>query len=143
MRIISSSGTRPLRQRVLRPGQPLEASVYPGDDDEGTWHFGAYLDGECVGIGSLYSEPRPGTPPPGFRIRGMATAPEIRGRGIGTAVLAAMLRHVAGRGGGEVWCNARSPAIGFYERAGFTVVSEPFDIPGIGPHVVMQRLVQG
>ena len=29
------------------------------------------------------------------------------------------------------------PAAGFYERMGFTTVTEPYDKPGIGPHVGM------
>lgn len=141
VRTIPPSGTWPLRGEVLRPGQAPEASVYPGDDEPGTWHFGAFRDGECVAIASLYTQARPGEPPPAFRIRGMATAPGARGRGAGTAVLWAALDHVASLGGGTVWCNARTPATGFYRRAGFEIVSPPFDIPGIGPHVVMHKIV--
>jgi predicted GNAT family N-acyltransferase len=37
-----------------------------------------------------------------------------------------------------VWCNARVRARSLYERAGFTVVSEEFDVPEIGPHLVME-----
>ena len=69
----------------------------------------------------------------------MATEPDVRGSGFGTALLAACLEHVAASGGRELWCNARLGAVGFYRRAGFEVVSEEFDIAGIGPHVVMAR----
>ena len=48
---------------------------------------------------------------------------------------------VAESGGAELWCNARLPAVGFYRRGGFEVVSDEFDVPGIGPHVVMARAV--
>jgi len=70
----------------------------------------------------------------------MATAPEARGHGFGTALLSACVEHAASAGG-EVWCNARRTAIGFYLNGGFTVVGEPFDIAGIGAHVVMVRPV--
>ena len=40
------------------------------------------------------------------------------------------------------WCNARVEAIGFYAKAGWTVESEPFEIPTVGPHVKMLRLPQ-
>ena len=73
----------------------------------------------------------------GWQVRAMAVAPGQRGRGVGRAVLDALLAHVDAAGGGTVWCNARVPAQAFYERAGFTVVGEPFDLPAIGPHVVM------
>ena len=47
------------------------------------------------------------------------------------------LARVAARGGDLVWCDARATAAGFYERMGFTVVTDEFDKPGIGPHVGM------
>jgi predicted GNAT family N-acyltransferase len=71
----------------------------------------------------------------------MATAPEVRGRGFGAALLAASVSHVAGQGGGELWCNARLAAVGFYAARGFEVVSDEFDVPDIGPHVVMATTV--
>ncbi len=134
---------RSLRQIVLRPGQPETASIFPGDDDEETVHFGAYRGETLVGIASLYREPRSGADPeiPGWRLRGMATSPDRRGVGIGRAILEACTRHVAEAGGGELWCNARTTAMGFYARAGFEVVSEEFEVEGIGPHVVMRRLI--
>ena len=49
---------------------------------------------------------------------------------------------MAARGGDLVWCYARTTASGFYERMGFTVVTEPFDKPGIGPHVGMVKDLQ-
>jgi ribosomal protein S18 acetylase RimI-like enzyme len=106
-------------------------------------HFAAY-DGEwLVGIASLYREDRPraGTPHVGWRLRGMASIPEARRRGVGRRLLDACVEHVANAGGGELWCNARTPAAGFYAKAGFEVISEPFEIPGIGPHVVMRRFI--
>jgi len=48
---------------------------------------------------------------------------------------------VSSRGGGLLWCNARVPAVAFYERAGFEVRGEPWDEPHIGPHVAMLRRV--
>lgn len=90
-------------------------------------------------MASVYREDRPGGPAGGWRLRGMATAADVRGTGFGAALLAACIEHVAASGGGELWCNARQVAIGFYRRAGFEVVSDEFDIPRIGPHVVMAR----
>ncbi|MDQ4090113.1 MAG: GNAT family N-acetyltransferase, partial [Actinomycetota bacterium] len=61
----------------------------------------------------------------------------------GAALLAGCVEHVAGAGGSELWCNARMAAVGFYRRAGFEVVSEEFDVPGIGAHVVMTKPMPG
>ena len=92
-----------------------------------------------MGIASLYRESRPGGPPGGWRLRGMATDADVRGAGFGAALVAACIEHVAAAAGAELWCNARMAAVGFYERAGFRVVSDEFQVPGIGPHVVMAR----
>lgn len=140
VRAVAATETRPLRHLVLRPGQPAESTVYPGDDDPDTRHFAAFLDGHLVGIASLYREARAGADiVPGWRLRGMATSGEARGKGVGRALLDACLGHVAGEGGGEVWCNARAEALGFYAAAGFDVGGDEFDIPDIGPHRVMRR----
>lgn len=140
VRPVPATETRPLRHLVLRPGQPAESTIYRGDDDPDTRHYAAFVGGHLVGIASLYREPRPGADTvPGWRLRGMATSGDARGRGVGRALLAACLEHVAARGGGEVWCNARAEALGFYAAAGFEVLGDEFDIPGIGPHRVMRR----
>ena len=75
-----------------------------------------------------------------WRVRGMATAPHARGRGAGTLVLEALLRHATTRGARRIWCNARTPARSLYERAGLRVVSDAFEIPDIGPHFVMELI---
>jgi predicted GNAT family N-acyltransferase len=143
VRPIPAAATHPIRMEILRPGQPPESVVYPGDDDPDTVHFGAISKGDdLVGIASLYAEPRAdGGPSPGWRLRGMATAAGVRGRGVGRALVDACVAHVAANGGGELWCNARVPALGFYAGAGFEVVSDEFEIEGIGAHVVMRTFV--
>jgi predicted GNAT family N-acyltransferase len=141
IRAVAPDEVRPLRLRVLRPNQTWAETVYPGDDLPETVHLAAFDGDRLVGIGSLYREDRDGGPDGGWRLRGMATEPDVRGGGFGAAVLAACVDHAGTAGGVEVWCNAREAAIGFYRRAGFVVVSEPFDVPGIGSHVVMARPV--
>ncbi len=135
---ITAEETRPLRHLVLRPTQPAEATEYPGDHDPDTRHFGAFDGGRLVGIASLYRESRVGGPADGWRLRGMATAVDSRGRGAGRALLSACRRHVDSGGGGELWCNARMAAHGFYAAAGFKAVGPQFDIDDIGAHVVMR-----
>ena len=38
-----------------------------------------------------------------------------------------------------LWCNARVPAMGFYQKLAWQVVSDEFHIPTAGPHVKMVR----
>lgn len=142
VRPITGAQTRPLRQRVLRPDQPASASIYPDDGGVNTLHLGAFVDGELVGVASLFREPPPGSDgPKAWRLRGMATAPEVRGQGHGGALLEACIRHVAKKGGTTLWCNGRVTVAGFYQRYGFELCGEPFELPGIGPHYLMRRAV--
>jgi GNAT superfamily N-acetyltransferase len=74
------------------------------------------------------------------QLRGMATAPAHARRGIGTAVLRFVEELVATDWRLPLaWCNARTSAVGFYEHAGWQVVSDEFDVPDVGPHVKMTR----
>lgn len=140
LRPIPAAETRPLRQRVLRPHQPPEALVYPGDDAAETLHLGAYIGGEQVGVASLFCEAPPGEDEPdSWRLRGMAVTPGAQGGGHGRALLEACLAHAKAQGGARVWCNARTTASGFYLRLGFVVVGDAFELPGIGPHHLMSR----
>lgn len=140
IRRVTAEEVRPLRHTVLRPGQTFEETVYPGDD--AGLHLGAFDGDRLVGIASLYEEDRVRGRAGGWRLRGMATDAGVRGTGFGAALLAGCAEEVRAAGGTELWCNARMAAVGFYRRAGFEVVSEEFDVPGIGPHVVMTRPVQ-
>jgi ribosomal protein S18 acetylase RimI-like enzyme len=71
-------------------------------------------------------------------VRGMATDAPARGGGAGTAVLEALLDHATAQGASRVWASVRTPARSLYERAGFRVISEEFELPDIGPHVLME-----
>jgi GNAT superfamily N-acetyltransferase len=126
---------RPLRQAVLRPAQPPQASVYPGDDDSLTLHTGIFLGNDVVACGSLFAED-------GWRIRGMATLEEHRGKGLGRQVLAALVGGASERGGGRVWCNVRTTSQGFYEANGFVGEGEVFPMEDLGPHRLMIRHVE-
>jgi GNAT superfamily N-acetyltransferase len=132
IRPISLEQTRRLRQAVLRPHQTL-AEVAAAEAAD-AFAVGAFDADELVAVGLV----APDGDPRSWRVRGMATAAHARGRGAGTAVLAALLRHADAAGAVRVWCNARTPARSLYERAGLRVVSDQFDLPEIGPHFRME-----
>ncbi len=137
-RRIEADETIPLRSSVLRPGRPSAECEFPGDDDAATFHAGTFVGGRLVSIASLYIEPREEDPPTAWRLRGMATDPDFRGSGAGRSALDACLAHARTNGATIAWCNARIGAVGFYERQGWRVVSDEFEIPTVGPHVVME-----
>jgi len=85
-------------------------------------------DGAALAVGTVILEA------PGWRVRGMATAPAVRGRGLGALVLAALIDHARAQGAELIWCAARPRAVPLYERAGFVPEGEQYDVPDLGPH---------
>jgi predicted GNAT family N-acyltransferase len=131
----------PLRQRVLRPHQSVSEVGFDGDA-AGT-HFAAFdASSAIVGVVSLIGEPPDERGTPSWRLRGMATEPALQRQGVGRALMSGLLDFVARSGGGALWCNARLPAVGFYELFGFVQTGEVFEEPNIGPHVRMARVVE-
>jgi GNAT superfamily N-acetyltransferase len=128
-----------LRQAVLRPHQRPDEVRFPDDDGPATAHFCARDDdGQVVGVVSLMKQCPPWqTGLDAWQLRGMATASEWRGMGVGRALVGAVFDHVAAGGGGLLWCNARLAAVGFYERAGMVTTGDIWQEPVIGPHIVM------
>ena len=137
VRQVDPADTAELRRQVLRGGRPV---ALPGDDDPTAVHVGAYDGDLLVATGNVRREPAPWAPGvPAWRLRGMATDDGRRGEGIGALVLDALVDHCRQQGGGELWCHARTGAVTFYTRAGFTTVGEEWVDPEIGPHVRMRR----
>jgi len=132
LRSIPLADTRELRRDVLRPYMTVEelAAHEPSE----AVAFGAFADDDLVAVGLVGPEGEPGD----WRIRGMATKPEARGRGAGTRVLQALVQHAVDHGATRLWCNARTPALSLYQRAGFRATSEEFETPRIGPHYRME-----
>jgi predicted GNAT family N-acyltransferase len=129
-----------LRHAVLRPGLPVETAHFDGDDEPATRHFGAFLagDGEPVGCLSLVQRPFEGEP--AWQLRGMATRADRARTGIGRALLEYAVRALQEEHGTMLlWCNARTTAAPFYQRLGWTIVSDIFEISTVGPHVRMVR----
>lgn len=80
--------------------------------------------GRVIGTGRLLADGRVGR---------MAVSAGWRGRGIGRALLDALLACARARGLATVELHAQTPAIGFYERAGFIAEGPEFDEAGM-PH---------
>ncbi|MCW2961781.1 MAG: family N-acetyltransferase [Thermoleophilia bacterium] len=139
-RPIDATATYDLRHRVLRPDAPMEDVQFDGDELATTHHMGAFRGDALIAIATVYREARPDSDGDDeWRLRGMAAEPAARGTGAGRAALDAIEAHARAEGGRLLWCNARTPAIGFYERAGWIVLGEEFEIPSAGPHYVMEK----
>ena len=122
-----------LRHRVLRAGRPRSSAIWSGDDDPESRHWTVLWAGDVVGVATVLARDEPTRPTHRWQLRGMATAPDVRGMGFGKALLSRVVEDV----GEPMWCNARASAKAFYEANGWHTEDEPFDIPRIGPHYRM------
>jgi hypothetical protein len=48
-------------------------------------------------------------------------------------------RIAAEKGMGLLWANVRKGAVEFYQKCGWGIVSEEFEVPTAGPHFKMSR----
>jgi GNAT superfamily N-acetyltransferase len=129
-----------LRRLILRPHQSVSECSHQSDHANDTLHVGATVAGHLASIATIVREPfGPDPSNADWRVRGMATLPEAHGLGLGGMVLRPCIEHAEKRGARLIWCNARSPAVGFYKKFGFVIRGGEFRLPNIGPHYVMVR----
>ncbi len=134
--LLEAKDCLPLRQEVLRPGLPPEESVYPQDADERSTHYGVRQRKKTLGVISMLHDPRGDIGSEMWRIRGMAVLPDHQRQGHGSTLLKTIQAIVTKRGGG-LWANVRTGVADYYAQHGFQAEGEEFELPGIGPHVVM------
>ena len=108
----------PIRHKVLWPDKPFEFVKVDGDE-EGI-HFGLYEDSKLVTVISLFAEGK------NLRFRKFATLRKYQNRGLGKLMILKVIDYAQENNFERLWCDARTDALNFYERAGFQKISEPF-----------------
>ncbi len=140
---IDAKDTYNIRHEILRPDGNIEDCQFPGDNDELSFHLGAYIDDKLVSVASFYMDNHPTIDADyQFRLRGMATLQEHSGQGMSSALLRTAFPLIKKNHVNTLWCNARLSAAGFYEKVGFETIGEEFDIEGIGPHILMIKKLE-
>ena len=136
VRIISAQETRPLRHLVLWPHiEKTEDCVIDIDNREDAIHIGAFENDQLISVCSLFelSSQRINQAKQ-YRLRAMATHPNFRGMNAGKRVVQFALELTRNKGFDVLWCDARQVALGFYEKMGFTLIDEWYEVPKIGLH---------
>ena len=125
---------RALRYEILRKplGMPASGAVFPGDEDQTTLHILAFFESDFIGCTTLMIGDSNA-----IQLRGMAVANHWQRSGVGQMIVSTA-KSIAIEKSKSLWCNARFPAIGFYERQGWTRSGDYFDIPLVGAHIVMK-----
>jgi GNAT superfamily N-acetyltransferase len=126
-----------LRHQVLRQGLPREEAIFDGDRKPDALHVGAFDGDRLVGCVTLHASRW--EEQPAWQLRGMAVASGYQKSGVGRALLKSVDDYIVEQPAQLLWCNARLPAAPFYQKHGWKIVSEVFEIPTAGPHVRMVK----
>jgi GNAT superfamily N-acetyltransferase len=130
-----------LRWTILRAGLARETANFDGDLEPATLHFAGCAGGEVIACASFMR--REFENQPAWQLRGMAVRGDHQGGGIGSKLLDFAEGFIGRENHSNLlWCNARVPAARFYQRRGWKIVSEPFDVPTAGPHVRMMKMMK-
>ena len=135
---ITATETYPVRHIVLRAGKPIESCQFQGDELETTNHFGYYINNQIIGVISIFEiNNKQFLVQKSFQIRGMAVLPSFQKQGIGEALVNEAEKFCTTQKADLIWFNARSTAVGFYQKMGYEIVGSEFEINEVGPHFLM------
>ena len=131
-----------IRHTVLKEGQPIEACYFEGDLDEGTKHFGAFLNNKLVGVVTMMLKNTNNYKVhPVYRLTGLSILPENQHKNIGKRLLHFAEENISRKGSVMIWCFARDYAVNFYKKNGYRLNVQQVVIPYIGSHRIMFKFV--
>ena len=111
-----------IRKKVFVVEQSVPEEIEIDAHDPVAQHVLAYVDGHAVGTGRVTGDGRIGR---------MAVLAEYRGRGVGRAILDALIDIGSAGGVPRLYLSAQCHAIPFYEKAGFVADGPVYDEAGI------------
>lgn len=131
-----------LRNEVLWSHKTFENCILDTDRLPNTFHFGVKTDGLTVATVTLQQEKSDKLPQEKqYRLRAMAVHEGYRGQGFGDAIVETGLNHLRELGVEVVWCDARVAALNFYRRLQFEELEDEYEIPIIGLHRFMWKVL--
>jgi GNAT superfamily N-acetyltransferase len=140
---ITSTETYPVRHIVLRAGKPIESCQFDGDELGSTHHFGYYSNNQIIGVISLFAiDNSHFITQKSFQIRGMAVLPAFQKHGVGEALVKEAEKFCTTQKAYLIWFNARTYAVGFYQKMGYEIVGSEFEIKEVGPHFLMFKKIK-
>ncbi len=166
--ILQPEEIQQLRNEVLWPHKIFENCILETDRLSTTFHFGIQLDGLTVAtvtfqkentdkldsLKGVIQDSSKGSSKDfskgvsqgvmqenQYRLRAMAVREGYRGQGYGYAIVEAGLNHLRELGVEVVWCDARVAALNFYRRLQFEEIEEEYEIPIIGMHRFMWKVI--
>lgn len=123
IRAIKWEETLPIRHKVLWPNKP--ESFCRVDGDELANHYGVYIEEKLVSVASIYIEDKVA------RLRKFATLVEFQNAGLGTKLITHIINVLKSAGIEYFWCDARTTAVGFYQKFNMVQQGDEFTKSGI------------
>jgi len=130
-----------IRLEVLRKNIPLPYE-FNGDFDKETFHLGAFINDKLIAVSSFMKGSNFNFKGSQYQLRGMATLNNYQGFGAGKLMLQEAIKILNTLEINCLWCNARIIAVNFYEKQGFQIFGEVFDIKYIGEHYVLFKYLK-
>ena len=136
---LPAADIRKLRHEVLWSHKPsFEDCVIEPDYVETTFHMGALENHKVVGTSTFLIDINDKFDTTSqYRLRAMATSPSVRGKQVGRQIIEVSIEKLKNMSIDLLWCDARLEATGFYEKLGFKMKGELYNVPDIGPHKLM------
>ena len=140
---IDFKDTFTVRHPVLRTGKPIESCFFEGDNLETTTHFGLFDVDKLIGVISVYQNKNLiFNADNQFQIRGMAVLQRVQTLGYGKQLLERAETDCIAKNANIIWFNARENAVGFYQKSGYQIAGDSFEIAGIGTHYIMFKKIR-
>jgi len=154
VKIVNSTDLQKIRFEVLWPHLNSEnEAVIDIDFSTGSLHLAGILDGEVVGVASLFVQACDRYPlmfrgKRVYRLRAMGVKTDLQKSGIGAAIINEASSLCSERGFDVIWCDARIVALGFYSRMGFDFACDSegnecdaYQVRNIGLHKMMYKYI--
>lgn len=136
--IVPVEEIKTLRQLVLWPHLTIEGCEIDPDRLEDTYHVVVKDNDTIVCCGTFLVEAKDHfSASKQYRLRAMGTHPHYRKNGLGKMLIEFTIEHLKALNVDLIWCDARIVATGFYEKMGFSISGEQYEVPIIGPHYLM------
>jgi predicted GNAT family N-acyltransferase len=123
-----------VRHEVFVVGQNVPLDIERDDEDATAVHVVAAVGDRVVGAGRLVMAADVGI------LGRLSVLDEVRGRGLGVAMVRLIEDQARAQGCREVELHAQVPVRGFYERLGYVAFGDEYDEAGI-PHISMRKIL--
>ncbi len=127
-----------IRVDVFIIEQKCKPGWEPDSEDKVSKHYIAVVDNEVVATARVRKSKNME-----FKIERMAIKKEFRNKGIGRGLVLYILNQTHKLKPRRIWIQAQLQAQNFYEKCGFKVASNPYDLWDLGiPHLDMEYKLQ-